>query len=198
MATKTSASIIQEIREELKQKQGLTIKSGAYARTFTYDDRIPSTIDILETLKEFEANKKESQKIIHAHWNDEMKEMGFTYIGGGNTYNWNANISHDLDWNHYEKNERSYYIVKVHTGIDIRSGYTSEFVVSFNNQEEFYEVIDLHETSYIESANGRGFFVTVRPLSEEITAIDIESEEEFYFYDIDDLETATKKEEAKK
>jgi len=36
----------------------------------------------------------------------------------------------------------------------------------------------------------------VRPLSEEITAIDIESEEQFYFYDIDDLEAATKKEEA--
>jgi len=62
-ASKTSISKIEEIREELKQKQGLTIKSGAYARTFTYDDRLPSTIDILETLKEFEANKKESQQI---------------------------------------------------------------------------------------------------------------------------------------
>ncbi len=181
---------------ELESLQGLTVKSGAYSRTFSHDERQPYTLDILKTLQDFELNQRESKQLIAAHHNNETSGLGFSYSGGGNTYNWNANISHDLDWNHYEKDGRSFYIVRVHIGIDIRGGYTCEFVLTFEKPLEFFEVIELHECSYIESANGRSFFITVRPLTEEITAIDIESEEQFYFYDIDELEAATKKEEA--
>lgn len=197
MTTKKAASRLKLVLNDLKAMQGLTVKSGAYSRTFKLDDRLPSVIDILETLQDFEASKRTSEQLIDAHWNDEAKANGYQFIGGGNTYNWNANISHDLDWNQYEKDGRTYYIVKVHIGFDIRSGYTNEFVLMFDNQEEFFEVIDEHSTAYIESANGRSFFVTVRPLSEEIIATDTETEEQFYFYDIDELEAATKKEALK-
>ena len=197
IATSTSASNLQRALLTLESYQGMTLQFGAYKRTFTYDDRLPSTIDILKALQDFEACEAVSYEML----NDdefELQEKGYTFQDAGNTYNWGAQISHDINWRTYYKDGKIYSIISIHYGMDIRSGYTNDFVCEFTTSFELFEIIDGFETSYIESANGRNYFVTVRPLTDTITVDDVETGATFEMFSVDDLEETTKKKEETK
>lgn len=195
IATSTSATNLQRALLTLESYQGITLQFGAYSRTFRYDDRKPSTIDILKSFKEFEANPYTSAQLITAHQEGNALEYGYRLDDRGNTYNWGAQLSHDINWHRYTKNNKYYYIVAVHYGVDVRSGYTCDIVLQFERPLEFFEIIDAHEISYVESANGRNYFVTVQPLIETITVEDVETGAIFEMFSVDDLEETTKKKE---
>ena len=197
IATSTSASNLQRALLTLESYQGITLQFGAYSRTFRYDDRQPSTIEILKSFKEFEACEAVSYELLNDDEFD-LQEKGYIFQDAGNTYNWNAQISHDINWRAYYKNGKYYFISKVHYGVDIRSGYTCEFVLQFERGNDFFEIIDAHEISYVESANGRNYFVTVRPTIEIITVEDVETGATFEMFSVDDLKETTKKKEETK
>ena len=53
-----------------------------------------------------------------------------------NTYNWNANISHDIDVAELEICGYTYMAIMVHRYGDVRANYTNRFVVRFDDVEE--------------------------------------------------------------
>ena len=58
-----------------------------------------------------------------------------------NTYNFNANISHDIDVaEYYYLDECVYMAIMVHRHGDVRGNYTDRFVVKFDDICDFYEL----------------------------------------------------------
>lgn len=87
-------------------------------------------LDLLYELKnyEIETTKKSIDWIVvHAdrHWN---------------TYNWNANIDHNIDVAEMEINGYTYMAIMVHRYGDVRANYTDRFLVRFDNEYDWYEL----------------------------------------------------------
>ena len=57
-----------------------------------------------------------------------------------NTYNWNANIDHDIDVAEVELDGYTYMAIMVHRYGDIRGNYTDRFLVRFDNEYEWFEL----------------------------------------------------------
>ena len=57
-----------------------------------------------------------------------------------NTYNWNANIDHDIDVAELEFDGYTYMAIMVHRYGDIRANYTDRFLVRFDNEYEWFEL----------------------------------------------------------
>lgn len=57
-----------------------------------------------------------------------------------NTYNWNANISHDIDVAELEICGYTYMAIMVHRYGDVRANYTDRFVVKFEDICDFHEL----------------------------------------------------------
>lgn len=92
-------------------------------------------IPFLEELKEYEVEFD----------NDEHAERAINLIlehatNRWNTYNWNANISHDIDVAELEICGYIYMAIMVHRYGDVRVNYTDRFVVRFDDICDFYEL----------------------------------------------------------
>ena len=57
-----------------------------------------------------------------------------------NTYNWNANIDHDIDVAEVELDGYTYMAIMVHRYGDVRANYTDRFLVKFDNEYEWFEL----------------------------------------------------------
>ena len=57
-----------------------------------------------------------------------------------NTYNWNANIDHDLDVAELELDGYTYMAIMVHRYGDVRANYTDRFLVRFDDCYEWSEL----------------------------------------------------------
>ena len=57
-----------------------------------------------------------------------------------NTYNWNANIDHDIDVAEMHLNGYTYMAIMVHRYGDVRANYTDRFVVRFYDSYEWSEL----------------------------------------------------------
>lgn len=54
-----------------------------------------------------------------------------------NTYNWNANIDHNIDVAELEINGYTYMAIMVHRYGDVRANYTDRFLVRFDDEDEW-------------------------------------------------------------
>ena len=59
---------------------------------------------------------------------------------GWNTYNWGANIDHDLNAWEMEINGYLYMAIMVHRYGDVRGNYTDTFLVRFEDEYEWFEL----------------------------------------------------------
>ena len=57
-----------------------------------------------------------------------------------NTYNWNANIDHNIDVAEMEINGYTYMAIMVHRYGDVRANYTDRFLVRFDSEYEWFEL----------------------------------------------------------
>ncbi len=57
-----------------------------------------------------------------------------------NTYNWNANIDHDIDVAELGINGYTYMAIMVHRYGDVRANYTDRFLVRFDDETEWFEL----------------------------------------------------------
>ena len=57
-----------------------------------------------------------------------------------NTYNWNANIDHNIDVAEMEINGYTYMAIMVHRYGDVRTNYTDRFLVRFDDETEWFEL----------------------------------------------------------
>lgn len=104
-----------------------------------------------------------------------------------NTYNWNANIDHDIDVAEMHLNGYTYMAIMVHRYGDVRANYTDRFLVRFDNEYEWFEFNSRVQCKEI--ANGR-YCVDIDIMTECYNVWDNEKEVsvgEFYEIEVEDL-----------
>ena len=104
-----------------------------------------------------------------------------------NTYNWNANIDHDIDVAELKFDEYTYMAIMVHRYGDVRANYTDRFLVRFDNEYEWFELNSRVQCKTI--CNGR-YCVDINIMSETYNVWDNEEEVsvgEFYEFEVEDL-----------
>lgn len=110
--------------------------------TYNNDNEIDYVIDtrkLLEYLKPYEVEIPKEYKGVQEYLGSiENKE----YISGNNTYNYNGSIMHDLNVETWKINGYYYKVIMVHRGGDIRTNYTDYFMLRFDDEDDFYYVVD--------------------------------------------------------
>lgn len=104
-----------------------------------------------------------------------------------NTYNWNANIDHDIDVAELELDGYTYMAIMVHKWGDVRANYTDRFLVRFDDCYEWSELESIMQYKAI--CDGR-YCVDINIMSETYTVWDNEEEVdlgEFYEIEVEDL-----------
>ena len=104
-----------------------------------------------------------------------------------NTYNWNANIDHDIDVAEVHLNGDTFMAIMVHRYGDIRANYTDRFVVRFDNEYEWFELESRMQCKTI--CNDR-YCADINIMAECYNVWDNEKEVnvgEFYELEVEDL-----------
>ena len=104
-----------------------------------------------------------------------------------NTYNWNANIDHDIDVAEVDIDGYTYMAIMVHRYGDIRANYTDRFLVRFYDCYEWSELEPIMQYKTI--CDGR-YFIDINIMSETYNVWDNEKEVnvgEFYELEVEDL-----------
>lgn len=125
------------------------VNKGAHAWIYDADGNIKDNVicgdvlDLLYELKNYEIETTEKSIdwiVVHAdhRWN---------------TYNWNANIDHDIDVAELEINGYTYMAIMVHRYGDVRANYTDRFLVRFDDVVDWFELES--RMQYKEIANGK-------------------------------------------
>lgn len=132
-------------------------------------------IPILEEIDEYECDSEFIDKI----WNSDEESCG-------NTYNWNANITNDLDWKTVSINGELFTVIRVHLVGDIRLGYSDAFVV----QGTIRDVFDLDSATQTKTIPGTNYSSDLHAWTEEFMVWDNETGIEigtFYEIELEDL-----------
>ena len=104
-----------------------------------------------------------------------------------NTYNWNANIDHNIDVAEMEINGYTYMAIMVHRCGDVRANYTDRFLVRFDSEYEWFELES--RMQYKTICDGK-YCVDIDIMSECYSVYDWELGEslgEFYEIEVEDL-----------
>ena len=136
-----------------------------------------NVLELLYELRDYEVESTEESinwivKNADRHWN---------------TYNWNANIDHDIDVAEVELDGYTYMAIMVHRYGDIRANYTDRFVVRFDNEYDWFEFNSRIQCKEI--AGGR-YCVDIDIMTECYNVWDNEKEVsvgEFYEMEVEDL-----------
>ena len=136
-----------------------------------------SVLPLLYELRDYEVETTEESvdwivKNADRHWN---------------TYNWNANINHDIDVAEVEINGYTYMAIMVHRYGDVRANYTDRFLVRFDNCYEWSELEPIMQYKTI--CDGR-YFIDINIMSETYNVWDNEKEVnvgEFCELELEDL-----------
>ena len=124
--------------------------------TIEYSD---ITIDVVEVFKNFYGYEVTSVDYYNPD-TDEYEEIefnnadefiscmedlyGIEEVRGDNSYNWSSPISNHFYIHEYYNRELSeyYYVVAIHKFGDVRGNYTNEFVLKFDNDYAFFELLN--------------------------------------------------------
>lgn len=136
-----------------------------------------NVLPLLYELRDYEVETTEESidlvvKNANRHWN---------------TYNWNANIDHDIDVAEVCLNGYTYMAIMVHRYGDVRANYTDRFLVRFYDCYEWSELESIMQYKTI--CDGR-YFIDINIMSETYNVWDNEEEVsvgEFYEIEVEDL-----------
>ena len=159
------------------------VNKGGYAWIYDADGNIKdnaicgNVLELLYELKDYEIETTEKSIdwiVVNAnkHWN---------------TYNWNANIDHNIDVAEMEINGYTYMAIMVHRYGDVRANYTDRFLVRFDNEYEWFELESRMQNKTI--CDGK-YCVDIDIMSECYNVYDWEFGEsigEFYELEVTDL-----------
>ena len=138
-----------------------------------------SVLPLLYELKDYEYEVESTEKSIDWFVKNADKRW--------NTYNWNANIDHDIDVAEMYLNGYTYMAIMVHRYGDMRANYTDRFLVRFGNEYDWFEFNSRVQCKEI--ANGR-YCVDIDIMTECYNVWDNEKEVsvgEFYEIEVEDL-----------
>lgn len=104
-----------------------------------------------------------------------------------NTYNWSANIDHNIDVAEMEINGYKYMAIMVHRFGDVRANYTDRFLVRFDSEYEWFE---LESRMQYKTICDEKYCIDIDIMSECYSVYDWELGEsigEFYEIEVEDL-----------
>lgn len=121
-----------------------------------YNDLVIDVVEVFENLKEYEITEYEyynpdTEEYEDIEFNDcdeFISYMDDTYgieeVSSDNSYNWSSPISNNFYIHQYYNRELDYYyyIIAIHMYGDVRGNYTNEFVLKFDNDYEFLELLN--------------------------------------------------------
>lgn len=147
-------------------------------------------VDILNILKEYEVDylvseyDEETDEYIESYiqntegYIDYLLESGAKESRRDNSYNWNSNISNDIDFTIYELNGEYFVDLKVHKFGDVRTNYTDNAILKFSRENEFIQVLfDCYKNENV-TVGDASYNLEINPLSEGIEVYDIEKDED--------------------
>ena len=156
--------------------------------SWIYDDegRIKDSVicgDVIPFLKELKEYEVELEDAEFEELANRIKEAN----QANNTYNWGANINHDINYCWNKLDGKHYYLISVHRSGDIRCNYTDEFIVAFDYSNEIFE---LESTTQIKDIPNTSYVADINIFCEEYNVYDYESGCDMgYFFEmeVDDL-----------
>ena len=121
-----------------------------------YNDLIIDVLEVFENLKDYEITEydyynPDTDEYEEIEFNSSydfiihMEDLyGIEETRCDNSYNWGAPISNDFYFNEYYNSELNeyYYVVAIHKYGDVRGNYTDEFVLKFDNDYDFLELLN--------------------------------------------------------
>ena len=147
-------------------------------------------MDILDALDPYEVTNAtiwdKEEEIDYEYYIDDylvtgLEEGWIEESIANNTYNWNAPLTNDINFETYYDKPEDEYIVRfrIHCGVgDIRSGYSEWMYLSFSYEEEFLELF-LECCKCIEvKLEDEVYYIEVDPLSDIVTLTKGETYEE--------------------
>lgn len=166
-------------------------KESKYYNEFKYlvDTRI-----LLDNLRDFEVEipteyfEKYEQVFGNGvlQYMADITETDMEEFNGGNTYNYNGRILHDLDYRYIDTKDNGFYVaIQVHRVGDIRANYTEFALFKFDYYESFWETID---DICIENFGGcleyhdRHYYYDIRCFDENIRVWCKETQKEYDMY----------------
>lgn len=137
------------------------------------DILVGDVLPLLEELKEYEIDISD----------DEIKEfINDKKTKGDNTYNWNANISDDLQIHSQEFDDELTLVIAVHLRGDIRANYSDYFAVKMRGFYEFYELESMLQHKHITDT----LVADINLMDEYYSVYDYEHDEDIgEFYEIE-------------
>lgn len=153
------------------------------------------TRDLLEEFKQFELPYDEAMELcknlITLHGENAMETM-FSGFGFGriathsdNTYNWNANISHIINFDEFEYNSENYVAIMVHRYGDARGNYTYYAILKC----DFYDLLEL-EFYPTKDITGTNLVADLRWYSDTYDVYNLDTDETYdgyYDFEMSDL-----------
>ena len=129
--------MLNNIINDLRSLEGKEVGSGYFRHIYTNEvnaDTI-SILDVLENLKQYEIEVS-AEEFLEIEEYDEIRS--------DNSYNWNSPIGNDFNYSIYKSSLYEGIIVEfsVHRYGDVRYNYTEEAYFRFNDEYEFYEVLE--------------------------------------------------------
>ena len=117
------------------------------------DDELLFTADtkvMFENLKDYEEEipKYYYDNASNDDWSngidsylDEIKGVNLNNGDSDNTYNWNAPLTHDVEFTMYEADDGCYFKGSIHRAGDVRGNYTTEFLLKFDSKDDCLEAL---------------------------------------------------------
>ena len=72
---------------------------------------------------------------------EEIKGVDLNSGDSDNTYNWNAPLTHDVEFTIYEADDGCYFKGSIHRAGDVRGNYTTEFLLKFVDKDDCLETL---------------------------------------------------------
>lgn len=121
-----------------------------------YTDLVIDVVEVFGNLKEYEITEYEyynpdTEEYEDIEFNDcdeFISYMDDTYgieeVSSDNSYNWSSPISNNFYIHQYYNRDLDYYyyVIAIHMYGDVRGNYTNEFVLKFDSDYEFMELLN--------------------------------------------------------
>ncbi len=170
---------LEKVIEEVKAARTGTMRPWIFDENgnIREDVLVGDVIPLLEELKEYEIDITDEE--IEEFINDEKTK-------GNNTYNWNANISDDLQIHSQEYDDELTLVIAVHLRGDIRANYSDYFAVKMRGFYEFYELESMLQHKHITDT----LVADINLMDEYYSVYDYEHDDELgEFYEIEIKDT---------
>lgn len=113
---------------------------------------------------------------------EEIKGVNLNNGDSDNTYNWNAPLTHDVEFTMYEADDGCYFKGSIHRAGDVRGNYTTEFLLKFNDKDDCLETLfdTCSENCYNEvTIDGIKYIIEPHFFDEYVSIFDYENQESY-------------------